>query len=85
MIDFNRNLQINPLTSAIRSIKRVITAVFKDSKGIAGLKYLNDDQVPKYDKVYESTTGTFNPHYASSYLHDDTDSSQDENSSQSEN
>lgn len=72
IIDFSNNMQINPLTSAIRLIKRVMIADFKDSKGVGGLKYLNDDQVPKYDKVYPSTNdlSTFNPHYASSYLHD---------------
>lgn len=76
IIDFVRNLQINPLTLAIRLIKRVMVADFKSSKGVGGLKYLNDDQVPKYDKVYPSTNdvGNFNPNYANSYLNDDTSS-----------
>lgn len=71
IIDFDGNTQTNTANGAIRPIKRVESASFRESKGVAGVKYCNDELVPKYDKVYpQQDEDTFNPHYADSYLHD---------------
>ena len=72
IIDFNNTTQMNTSNGAVRPIKRVETPSFRESKGVAGVKYCQDNLVPKYDKIYPlPDADTFNPHYADSYLHDE--------------
>lgn len=84
-IDFNCNTQTNTTNGAVRNIKRVDGANLHESKGVAGVKYCEDSLVPKYEKVYPSASDdNFNPHYADSYLHDESYDSLTENTTSDE-
>lgn len=73
-VDFVKMTQSGS-TGLSRCIKRVLDVHFEDSKGVAGVKYVKNEDVPEYEKKYpDSEDDTFNPHYADSYLHDDSDS-----------
>lgn len=72
-------------TGMTRRIKRVENAEFTKSRGIAGVKYVQSTEVPKYDVVYPDANDPpqFNPHFVDSYV-DDSYSSSDSDSYEEE-
>jgi len=63
-IDFIRMVQISNY-GIERRVKRVLNAVFEDAKGVAGVRYVEENEVPKYEILYpEDNRLEFNPHYA---------------------
>ncbi len=79
MISFESMHQINQDNYLGRRIKRKdnISDAFATNlkvKGVAGVKYVNDKDLPAYEKKYpdnDDKSDSFNPQYGDSYVHTD--------------
>jgi E3 ubiquitin-protein ligase RNF146 len=68
-INFVSMTQVSLTTSATRRIKRVEDAVLDNARGIAGVKYVTSENLPKYDVKYTNPSeNEFNPYYSESYV-----------------
>jgi hypothetical protein len=81
-VDLKNMLQISFNNNSVRKIKRMENVTLKDSKGIAGLKYVTKDQLPKNLGItHNNYINSTNPnHFNSAYINTYLDSSEESES-----